>query len=52
MSQLYNDLIRFGKNYSSDFLIEDRFVAQKSVSVCSTKRYSHSINKVYERCEL
>jgi len=32
------------------FLQNDRFKAQKEVTVSSTKRYSHSISKIYEKC--
>lgn len=27
-------------------------MVQKDVNVCSTRRYSHSMNKVYEKCDL
>jgi len=32
------------------FLQNDRSKAQKEVTVASTKRYSHSISKIYEKC--
>ena len=57
MSRLYNDLIRYEDDwrnidkYSSSTKV-DGFVLENQLTLCSTKRFSHSISKVYQKCDL
>lgn len=53
MMKLSNALIRFNKKADgADFLSEDRSSIEKDVNICSTRRYSHSMSKVYEKIDL
>lgn len=57
MSRLYNDLIRYEDDwrnidkYSSSTKV-DGFVLENQLTLCSTKRFSHSISKIYQKCDL
>lgn len=53
MIKLYNTLVRFDKSEKCEnFLQQDISIVKKDVNICSTRRYSHSMSKVYEKCDL
>lgn len=53
MMTLHSTLIRFNRDIEcSDFLELDRSIIENDVNLCSTRRYSHSMNKIYENCDL
>ena len=51
--ELYNKLVRFDKPENCEnFLLLDRFITEKEVNICSMRRYSFAMNKIYDKCEL
>ena len=53
MIKLNNALIRFNRNSDgSNFLELDRSIIERDVNICSTRRYSHSMSKVYDKIDL
>lgn len=57
MSRLYNDLVRYEDDwrnidkYSSQHKV-DGYVLENQLTLCSTRRFSHSMSKIYQKCDL
>ena len=53
MMRLYNALVRFDSPATCEhFLVADQSIIKRNVNLCTTRRYSHSMSKVYEKCDL
>lgn len=54
---LFKELVRFDRAwdelpfYENYNTIDQSFIAQQ-ISFCTTRRYSHSMSKIYEKCDL
>lgn len=54
---LFRELVRFDNSWDSLSYYEnyntiDQGFISKEISFCTTRRYSHSMSKIYEKCDL
>jgi hypothetical protein len=54
---LFRELVRFDNSWESatfyqDYNTVDQGFISKEISFCTTRRYSHSMSKIYEQCDL
>ena len=54
---LFRELVRFDNSWESatfyqDYNTADQGFISKEISFCTTRRYSHSMSKIYEKCDL
>ena len=53
MMKLHHWLVRFEKSVECEhFLLLDRSTIKKEINICTTRRYSHSMSKIYEKIDL